>query len=73
MKKWEYRVKILPLTALIRQKGKKDYVSEQPKEDALNALGRDGWELVSVSSPCVGGDRYAIAYLKKEVAEEVER
>jgi len=53
---WEYTVETLPL----------DHTGPTPNE-ILNALGADGWELVSVISQPSSGAVYVILFLKREI------
>ncbi len=55
---WEYTVETIPL----------DHTGPTPNE-ILNALGVEGWELVSVVSQVVSGSIYVIFFLKRPLAE----
>lgn len=54
---WEYTVETIPL----------DHTGPTPNE-ILNALGSDGWELVSVVSQAANGSIYVILFLKRQIA-----
>ncbi|TCO80072.1 DUF4177 domain-containing protein [Marinisporobacter balticus] len=58
MKKWEYRI------INLHAKGVTNLVLSKEDEDVLNALGDEGWELVS-SVPTVNG-RTICCMLKRE-------
>ncbi len=71
MKKWQYKVVFLPPTVLEEvqeeRKKKETHWSVDDKQNILNTLGKEGWELVSVTTSGLGGDPHPCAYLKREI------
>ena len=63
MQKWEY--KILKLNRKMGEWLWVDTQTEESREDRLNILGKDGWELVSVSTFLMKGSTYAAYYFFK--------
>jgi hypothetical protein len=62
MKRYEYKTMSLKVTGAINKK----FDSSEMNND-LNALGAQGWELVSVSTlTCVGDTVSFVAFLKRE-------
>lgn len=65
MKKWEYRTIKLGTTGWFTGGN----LDEKKLDDYMNALGRDGWELVSAfdTNQAYGASKDVIAIFKREV------
>ena len=65
MTKWEYKIVILPGEGIRRVR------PPEEAEDTLNELGREGWEVVSVTTSSVGfGSTADFVWLCKRPLEE---